>query len=68
MRVPLCGNLKTSLEGNMNQVKHRISYCTWGHDLTLDNSYISPQGVRSCRECRRKSMQRLRSKKARQHG
>lgn len=33
--------------------KYRKQYCKYGHPWTVENSYVSPRGIRACRECKR---------------
>lgn len=39
----------------------RRTHCFRGHELTPENTYVAPNGDRSCRACRRKSVRRRRS-------
>ena len=31
----------------------RMTHCLKGHELTVENTYVQPNGIRSCRTCKR---------------
>ena len=48
---------------NKRRMKNLFSECRYGHEYTVSNTYITPQGYRQCRTCNRKNA--LRSQKRR---
>ncbi len=63
-RVPSCVNpddleVVTSRENTLRGVSPsaqaaRRTHCPQGHPYDQENTYVSPQGVRECRECNRR--------------
>jgi len=53
-------------EENTRRAKERRGYCQWGHELTADNTYVTPKGYRNCRECIRWSQRKYRKHKKEQ--
>ena len=47
-----------------DQALQRDRYCRQGHERTDVNTYVSPDGVRACQECRREAWRRWKSRQA----
>jgi hypothetical protein len=46
-------NLKDcSNKGRLNNANARKTHCKWGHEYTVENTYLTPDGRRNCRTCR----------------
>lgn len=43
----------------------RKTHCSLGHALDMANTYITPSGERTCRECRREAARRYKARKRR---
>lgn len=48
---------------NQGPIGRRASKCPLGHPYDEINTYISPSGIRDCRECRREAGRRHRAKR-----
>lgn len=47
-----------TLQENMNRRNSYVIECKHGHSLTRDNLYITPDGRRQCKTCRREAVAR----------
>jgi hypothetical protein len=48
-----------------DSAKKNQTHCLNGHEFTAENTYIKPNGCRSCKACRREADKRRRPKRAR---
>jgi hypothetical protein len=65
---PLCVNpdhLKAVAHSeNIRRALTKRTHCPKGHAYTPENTYISPQGHRQCRECKRANGRRMNKRRA----
>lgn len=40
------------------------THCDYGHELTKDNTYVTPDGRRNCRTCKRRTNAQARARRA----
>ena len=67
-RTPACVNPDhlrvVTVAENTRRGKALITHCPQGHEYDEVNTYISQDGKRHCRECRREARRRYRERKA----
>lgn len=65
-----CGNIRclhprhlVALSRRDHKLAHRSETCRKGHAMSGGNVYVSPNGDRHCRACRRECMRRFRARR-----
>lgn len=51
-------NVQRGLKGRL------LTHCRNGHEFSSDNTYVTPDGSRTCRECQRASVRKYRARRA----
>ena len=50
------------------KVKWTKTHCKWGHEFTAENTYVKPNGTRSCKTCKAEINRRLYEKRKKARG